>query len=219
MKPLKPLYKAIYYFIFYTLGWAVRLLYPLKVLGRENLPRGGYVLAPNHLFAIDPMYVILARGCRPKMLVMGKEELFEKGWLLNFIWKVFGAFPVDRGSGNRGLLDEVSVEVKRGHDLLIFPEGTRSRDGKLLRMKSGAFVVAQEAGVPIVPCRIWYAAGGPRLFGRIYIAFGKPLSMEALGLVEYTPKNLRAAKDTFVASLEELSGEISKACGGKNLSP
>lgn len=210
MKPLKPLYKVLYYIIFYGLGWAVRLLYPLKVIGRQNLPKGGYVLAPNHRFAIDPMYVILARGSRPKMLVMGKEELFEKGRLLNFIWKVFGAFPVDRGAGNKGLLDEVSVEVKRGHDLLIFPEGTRSKDGKLLRMKSGAFVVAQEAGVPIVPCRIWYAAGGPKLFRRIYIAFGAPLSMQELGLTEYKPKNLRAAKDKFVESLEALSGEIDR---------
>ncbi len=205
MKTLRPLYLVLYYMVFYLLGWAVRLLYPLKITGRENLPRGGYVLAPNHRFAIDPLYVILARGCRPKMLVMGKEELFEKGRLLNLCWKILGAFPVDRGAGNRGLLDEVSAQVKRGHDLLIFPEGTRAKSNQLLRMKSGAFVVAQQAGVPIVPCAMRYAAGGPKLFRRIHIAFGKPLTMEELGLVgQYSPKNLRAAKQRFVEALEDL---------------
>ena len=209
MKPLRPLYKVLYYLVYYLLGWAVCLLYPLKVIGKENLPKCGYILAPNHRYAIDPLYVILARGYRPKLLVMGKEELFEKGRVLNFIWKVFGAFPVERGAGNHSLLDEVTREVQKGRDLLIFPEGTRSKDGKLLRMKSGAFVVAQQAGAPIVPCRMFYAAGRPKLFGRIYIAFGKPLSMQELGLVgTYSPKNLRAAKEKYVRALEGLAAEI-----------
>ena len=209
MKPLKPLYQALYYILFYVCGWAVRLLYPLKVIGRENLPKGGYVLAPNHQFAIDPLYVILARGRRPKMLVMGKAELYGENIFMHFIWNIFGMFPINRGAGDRGLLDKVSEEVKKGHDLLIFPEGTRSKDGQLLRMKSGAFVVAQEAKMPIVPCRVWYSAGKPKLFRRIHIAFAPPLTMDSLGLgEEYSPKALRAAKDIFVHNMVELEGVL-----------
>ena len=99
LKPLRPLYKVLYYVVYFCFGWAVKLLYRLRAVGRENLPRAdGYVLAPNHLKAIDPMYVLLARGFHKKMLVMGKEELFEISPLLNFVWNIFGALELVRGS-------------------------------------------------------------------------------------------------------------------------
>lgn len=214
MKPLKPIYKILYYIIYYSLAWAVRLLYPLKIIGKENLPKGGYVLAPSHIKAIDALYVILARGYKPKMLIMAKEELFKKSGLLNFIWNAFGAFPVERGAGNHSLLDEVTQEVKKGRDLLIFPEGTRSKDGQLMRVKSGAFVVAQSAGAPIVPCRMFYSAGKVKLFCPIYVAFGKPLTMQELGLADgHSPKELRCAKEQYVNALQALSLQIGKKTG------
>lgn len=211
MAVVKPLYKVLYYIVYICLGWAVRLLYPLKVVGREHLKsvKGqGFILAPNHLRAIDPMYVLLARGLGKKMLVMGKQELFEISPLLNFIWKIFGAFPIDRGTGDREKLQRVVAEVMDGRGLLIFPEGTRSKDGNLGRLKSGAFVVAQQAGVDMVPCRISYSAGKPKVFHRITVVFGPPVTLEHLGLIgEYSPKKLREAKHRYAAALEELYNE------------
>lgn len=206
MKPLRPLYKVLYYIVLVIGQVFVRLVYPVRAVGRENLPReGGYILAPNHLFAIDPLYVLMGRGWKQKMLIMGKQELFEKNAFLNFIWAVFGAFPVDRGTGNKDVVEAAMREVRGGRSLLIFPEGTRSKDGELLRLKSGAFVIALESGAPMVPCRVVYAAGRPKPFHRITIVFGKPLTPAEMGLEgEYSAKKLRGAKELFAQKLEEL---------------
>lgn len=208
MTCMNPFFKGFYYVIYTLLGWLVRLLYPLKVVGKENLVKGSFVLAPNHLEAIDPMYILLARGFGKKMLVMGKAELFNINPLLNFCWNIFGAFPVERGTGNRDTLDKAIEEVKKGRGLLIFPEGTRSKDGNLGKLKSGAFVVAQQAGADIVPCRISYSAGKPKLFRRINVVFGAPVSLQQLGLVgEYSPKALREAKHKYTEILTKLYDE------------
>ncbi len=208
MKCAKPLYKVLYYIAYILLGWAVKLLFPLRVFGRENLPMGGFVLAPNHLHAIDPVYILLARGFAKKMLVMGKDELFRINPLLNICWDILGAFPVERGAGDRKLLDAAVAEVAKGRGMLIFPEGTRSKDGNLGRLKSGAFVVAWQAGVPLVPCHIRYSAGKPKVFRRIGVVFGKPVFPGELGLEgPYNARALRGAKQQFTAALETLGAE------------
>jgi 1-acyl-sn-glycerol-3-phosphate acyltransferase len=203
------LYRALYYTVYTLLGWAVKFLFPLRVFGRQNLKGGrGFVLAPNHLRAIDPLYVILARGFGRRMLILGKDELFHINPFINFCWKMFGVLPVDRGTGNRDAVDAASAEVEGGGGLLIFPEGTRSKDGRLGRMKSGAFVVAQQAGADVIPCAIRYAGGKPRPFRRIYISFGTPLTLEKLGLAgEYSARKLRGAKQVFTDALVALIAE------------
>lgn len=206
MKALKPFYKALYYLVFAFAQVVVRIVYPIRTIGRKNLPKEeGYVVAPNHLFAIDPMYILLARGFRKKMMIMGKEELFKISPIVNFFWYVFGAFPVDRGTGDMNLLEHCVQEVKTGRSLFIFPEGTRSKTGNLGRLKSGAFVVAMRAGASMVPCHIWYKAGSPKPFRRITVMFGKPVTMEEMGLTgEYSAAKLREAKKVFAARIEEL---------------
>lgn len=209
MKALKPIYLFFYRICIFLAETLVRLVYPVRAIGRENLIKDrGFVLAPNHLFAIDPMYILMARGFGKKMLVMGKEELFEISPIVNFLWYCFGAFPVRRGTGDRSAVEQAQQEVKKGRGLLVFPEGTRSKDGNLGRLKSGAFVVALEAGVDILPCRIWYKAGRPKPFRRITVVFGKPVTLEELGLVgEYSPAKLRVAKHRFAEILNALYEE------------
>ena len=208
MKPLRPLYLALYYPVMLLAQLLFRLLFPIKTYGRENLPRGGHVLAPNHVNAIDPLFVVLARGLRAKMIVMGKAELFRINGLLNFFWNMAGVFPVDRGTGNRGAVDDAVQAVRDGRGLLIFPEGTRGEEGQLGRLKSGAFVVAQEAGAAMVPCVIWYAAGKPKPFRRVFVAFGPPVGLEELGLSgPHSAKKLRAAKTLFAEKLQTLREE------------
>ncbi|MDL2325296.1 hypothetical protein LJC61_09180, partial [Ruminococcaceae bacterium OttesenSCG-928-A16] len=84
LKPLQPLYKVLYFIVLALGEVLVRLVYPVRTIGRKNLQKGSFVLAPNHLHAIDPMFVVLARGFGKKMLIMGKEELFTINPLLNF---------------------------------------------------------------------------------------------------------------------------------------
>ena len=206
MKSLRPLYKVLYFIIITLAKVLVPLLFPLRVIGKENLiQEGGFVLAVNHIVGVDGLFVIMARGFGKKMLVMGKEELFEISRVLNFFWNIGGVFPVDRGTGDRAAINLAIDEVKKGRGLLIFPEGHRSADGKLKSLKSGAFVVAMQAGTSMIPCVIKYAKGKPKAFTRTTVIFGKPFTMEELGLVgEYSPAKLRAAKKIFTTRLEEL---------------
>lgn len=209
LKPLRTIYKILYYILICLAQILVRIVYPVRAIGRENLQKGGFVLAPNHLHAIDAMFVILARGFGKKMLVMGKEELFGKNKLLDFFWNIAGAFPVNRGKGDKVALNEAIEDVKSGRGLLIFPEGTRSKDGNLGKMKSGAFVVAMQTEADIIPCRIWYKSGEKvKPFHRITVIFGKPITLEELGLTgEYSAAKLRGAKQMFTQRLEELYQE------------
>lgn len=215
MKPLKPFYKAIYYVLLVLLQGLIRLVFRIKVNGRENLVTGsGYVLGPNHISAIDPLFVLAARGIKPKMLIMGKEELFDKNPFLNFFWAVAGVFPIDRGTGDRDTVEHAMDQVRNGCGLLIFPEGTRSKSGSLGRVKSGAFVVAMEAGVPIIPCRIQYKAGRAKVFTGVTVSFGKPLSIEEMGLDgEYSIKKIKHAKQLYIERLESLGEQHAKRIG------
>lgn len=205
MKLLRPLYNVLFYIIFTLAQGLVRILYPVKTIGKEHVKHAkGIVIACNHLFAIDPLYVLLARGFGKKMLIMGKEELFGLNPPLDFFWKVVGAFPIGRGKGDRTTIDNAMEEVKKGRGMLIFPEGTRSKDGTLKNLKSGAFVVAMEAGVSMVPTAIYYKGGKPKPFHRITVAFGPQVTLEEMGLAEeYSVAKLRRAKELFTARMLE----------------
>ncbi|MFV0353207.1 MAG: lysophospholipid acyltransferase family protein [Oscillospiraceae bacterium] len=206
LKPLKPLYLFLFYIILGLAQVLVRILYPVRTLGRENLIKDrGFVLAGNHLFAIDPLFVLLARGFSKKMLIMGKQELFGLNPVLDFFWNVAGVFPVRRGTADRSAIEAAVEDVKGGRGLLIFPEGTRSKDGKLGALKTGAFAVAMMAEADIIPCVIWYKGGRPRPFHRITVVFGKPLTQQQLGIEgDYSTKKMRAAKEAYAEALQQM---------------
>ena len=94
------------YWIAVLIAWVVfHIPYRIRTIGRENLPKDrGYVLCPNHLSAIDPVFVVLARFWGKKMWVMAKEELFRNPVIAWFFGHV-GVFPVARGRGDRSVLD------------------------------------------------------------------------------------------------------------------
>ena len=108
----------------------------LELHGRENEPKeGGYILASNHCSAIDPM--IVCQGIRHSEIhFMAKAELFDIP-VLKHVIRWLNAFPVSRGSGDLTPIN-TSIQVIQDKEILgIFPEGTRSKDGNLLRFKSG----------------------------------------------------------------------------------
>lgn len=178
------------------------LLYPWRVTGKENVPKeGAVILCSNHLSNWDPGFLIL---CLPRRVCfMAKAELFRfkpMGKLLSYL---FGAFPVARGKGDTGALHMAEEVLERGEILGIFPEGTRSRDGRMLRFKSGVALIAARSGASIVPCGIDRRA---RLFHRVNIRIGKPISVEELQLTGESP-NLRHATRLLMARVQELSGQ------------
>lgn len=198
------------YPIIIFLAWVVwHIAFRIKVIGRENLIKDrGFVLAPNHISAIDPVFVAVARFTGPRMIILGKEELFGKNWFFDWFFRQVNVRPVQRGKGDTTVVDEAIREVKNGRGLLIFPEGTRSKDGNLGRLKSGAFVVAAQAGVDMIPCRVIYKGGKMKLFGRCTVVFGEPILAAQLDLGEpRSAARLRACKALLTERLEQLLEE------------
>jgi 1-acyl-sn-glycerol-3-phosphate acyltransferase len=142
------------------LYWPVRaILTPLFLvylrmqrLGREHLPsEGPLLLASNHRSFLDPFLVgMLAR--RP-VYYMAKRELFEKRWQA-WLLSGLGAFPVDRGAGDRDAMVTARAILDRGDAVVLFPEGTRIRRGPLCAPKRGIGRLALETGAPVVPVAV-----------------------------------------------------------------
>lgn len=122
-----------------------------------------------------------------------------------------GAVPIDRGKGDMDTVNKVTDECKNGTPILIFPEGTRSKTGELLTLKSGAFLIAGNADADMVPCRIIYDTPDKRMhmFCRIRICFGTPISAEEMKVEDprrSVPK-LRALRTRLKTELERLYEE------------
>ncbi|MGE0227427.1 MAG: lysophospholipid acyltransferase family protein [Dehalococcoidia bacterium] len=122
------------------------------VEGAERVPASGpVVLVSNHLHLLDPP--LIAASCRRRVHPMAKRELFETplvGWVL---WP-YGAFPVRRFSADMGALRAARGHLRSGHPVLMFPEGTRSKDARLHPALPGAAMVALLANAPVVPVAI-----------------------------------------------------------------
>lgn len=176
----------MFYCFIVTAAWLVwHIGFRIRVIGRENLPKeGGFVLAPNHISAIDPVFVVIARFWGKRLLIMAKEEILQVNPVFTWMFRHVGVVGIERGRGDVNVVDELIGNVQKGQGLLIFPEGTRSKTGQVGKVKSGAFVIASAAGVPMVPCRIIYEPGRMKVFCRVRVCFGAPIPAEELYLGE-----------------------------------
>jgi 1-acyl-sn-glycerol-3-phosphate acyltransferase len=154
----------------------------LEVSAPHGFPEGPAIYASNHESAID-IWTLFRVIPRNGLRFIAKQELFRIpifGWYLRLARFV----PVDRGNRDRAVasLQEAGRIVRSGTSLIAFPEGTRSRDGHVQPFKKGPFVVAMEAGVPVVPIAISGAVAlnpkGPLSVspGRVRVAVGAPLT-------------------------------------------
>ncbi len=198
------------YYIVVTFAWVVaHLVYRIKVVGKENLIKGrGFILAPNHLSAIDPVFVVIKGAWWHQMRVFSKKELYEKNKLLAWFLYQIGCVPVKKGRDDLDTIARTVEEVKGGKGLLMFPEGTRSKTGEILPLKSGLFVVAAQAGVDVIPCRIIYgtSTGRHKLFCRVRVCFGTPIPAEAFAQTgeRRDRAQLKENKARFLAAWEAL---------------
>jgi 1-acyl-sn-glycerol-3-phosphate acyltransferase len=157
---------------------AIHLGFRLRVCGRENLiEEGPAILASNHVSYLDPPLV--AVSCRNEIHFLARKTLFEKPVLGPLIANL-NAFPVDRDRGDVAAVRAVLQLLKSGKRVLVFPEGTRSRDGNLQPARAGVGLIIAKSLAPVVPIRIFgsYAAlprsGGIR-FVQIAVVVGRPL--------------------------------------------
>ena len=203
----------VLYYILLPLAWLVfHIGFRVECVGRENLKKvqtGGCILAPNHVSAIDPVFVVITRFWGKRMVVFAKKELFEINALLTWFFRCMGALCV-RGTRDELETIDKTVEVcKNGGTLLIFPEGTREKEGKLLPPKSGLFVIAAGAGVDVVPCRIHYDTpdGRMHLFCRVRVIYGEPMPAAQFAMESRRDlKTLRANKQALLDAWEKLGG-------------
>ncbi len=124
-------------------------LYRCRAEGAEHLPETGpAIIVVNHKADVDPMVVGIAFD-RP-LAFMAKRELFEVPVVGRLI-AALGAFPIDRGAGDRGALEKALALLAQGEALLMFPEGTRQPDDEIHEFLPGVGLLALRSGAPVVP--------------------------------------------------------------------
>lgn len=156
----------------------------VRVEGLENIPPGVCIFAANHVSNMDPLAFVPAIPRRVSLLA--KKQVFRIP-ILSIAMRLAKLIPVDR-EDREAAASSVDIGVrclKEGMSFAVYPEGTRSRDGRLLPFKKGAFVMAIEAGVPVVPVSI---AGAQTLMrkgdwtvhpGEVIVRFGQAVDASA----------------------------------------
>jgi len=175
--------------VLFWIGWHLSRLV-LAIFGRcryidpDNVPKtGAVIIAPNHVSYLDPPTA--GSGYRRVTHFMAKQELFKipvLGWLI----KAVGSFPVKQHSADRNALRTALELLSKGEVVCIFPEGTRSLDGKLLPAQAGIGMIAIKSRAPVVPVAL---IGTERVlpphsfffhFSRVTVVYGRPMTFDDL---------------------------------------
>ena len=193
----------MYYLVKFVVKVFFKILYSLHYEGKENIPKDTTVIyACNHRSNADPP--LLGAGARGKFAFMAKEELF-KNKLFAWLIRSLGAFPVARGKGDTGVIDTAVERLNNNRSLMIFPEGTRSKDGKVGKGHTGAALIAVKADKPIIPVGICY---GEKLKFRapLTVKFGKPIYPEEYCEISDNPnpRQLVKLKNRYMADIKLL---------------
>lgn len=153
--------------------------YNFKVDGLENIPKtGALIIAGNHLSNADPPAIGGFAGLVRDSRFVAKKELFSIP-LLGWFFRRSGYIPVDRARaiGDFGALQSVVAALEKGESVVMFPEGTRSRNGKPQRPKSGIGFLVYKTGVPVLPVKIEGTFGWPWV-RKIRVKFGTVMHLE-----------------------------------------
>lgn len=204
-----------------------RMLYRPHVIGSHNVPKTGpLIIASNHLSFVDSVAIPMVAPRRVRFLA--KSSYFEGSGLAGRAQRLFfgavGAVPVERGAGSAAqvALDQSRKIIESGDAFALYPEGTRSLDGRLYKGRTGAAWLALTTGAPVVPVGLTgtddflpVGATVPR-FVRITVEFGKPLDLSHLGSAE-SGKARRLATDEIMRAIQALSGQ--ELAGAYNEAP
>ncbi|MEU9648927.1 lysophospholipid acyltransferase family protein [Streptomyces sp. NPDC048110] len=208
-----------YYVLKYVLlGPLLRGVFRPRIEGLDHVPgSGAAIVAGNHLSFSD--HFLMPAVLKRRITFLAKAEYFTgpglKGRLTAFFFRSAGQIPVDRSgkeAGQAAIREGLGV-LGRGELLGIYPEGTRSHDGRLYKGKVGVAVMALRAGVPVVPCAMigTFEAQPPgRKIPKLHpvvIRFGEPLDFSRYAGMEGEKAVLRAVTDEIVYAILSLSGQ------------
>ncbi|CQR56898.1 lysophospholipid acyltransferase family protein [Paenibacillus riograndensis] len=172
------------------------ILFPLKIIGKENVPEeGGVLLCANHISLLDPMTIGIK--LRRQVKYMAKAELFKVpvlGWLIDKL----GAFPVKRGGVSKESIKTALNTLRSGHVMGIFPEGTRSADSGAA--KKGAASFALRSGAAVVPAAI---VGSYKPFRRMTVIYGAPIDLSSFAGAG--SESLEEVTDVIMGRIREMA--------------
>lgn len=193
----------MYFLIRKILLLIYKITYNLSFEGLENIPKeGGYIFASNHRSYADP--VLISIPVRPRFAYMAKEELFKQNIFFAALIRIMGAFPVVRGTGDMKVIETAVQKLESGKNLVIFPEGTRSKDGKVGKGKTGVAMIAAMADADVIPVGIVFE-GKLSFRKKVVVKFGKPISAESIAVGgRPSPKELKHVKLTIMESITNL---------------
>ncbi|TBH20154.1 lysophospholipid acyltransferase family protein [Thermus thermamylovorans] len=198
-----PVYRAAWYLARFLL----HLLFGYRAEGVENVPREGpIILASNHLSILDP--IAIGAGVRRPVSFLARADVFRLpllSWLLPRLY----AIPVERGQSDLSAIKSAIRALEKGMAFGIFPEGTRSRTGKLGPFKTGMAAIALRTGSPVVPVAIVGADQtwpvGRKLFRLrrpIRVIYGKPIPVPRAAKISH--QELEALTQEIEAKIREL---------------
>lgn len=190
----------MFHFVQILLTVPIRLSYPTKFIGKENIPKGPCIIASNHTSNLDA--VLLAVHTWEKKFYLAKKELFKNKLFGSFL-KTVGAIEIDRQSTDVGAIKNCMRVLKNGKKLVIFPEGTRNHndDMQLGQVKHGVSMFAIKAKVPIVPM---FIAKQPRFWRKNKVVIGQPFLLEEFYGKKLDNETLTQASDIVTAKMNEL---------------
>ncbi|MEZ0381425.1 lysophospholipid acyltransferase family protein [Mycobacterium sp. pW045] len=205
-------------FKYVLLGPLLALIGRPKVEGLENIPeRGAAILASNHLAVMDSFYLPLV--VRRRITFLAKSEYFTgtgiKGWFTRWFYTAVGQVPIDRTDSDaaQAALNTAQRILKDGKLLGIYPEGTRSPDGRLYKGKTGLARLALHTGVPVIPVAMVGTnvvnPPGTKMLrpGRVTVRFGKPMDFSRFDGMADNRFIERAVTDEVIYELMGLSGQ------------
>ncbi|ORW92820.1 MULTISPECIES: lysophospholipid acyltransferase family protein [unclassified Mycobacterium] len=205
-------------FKYILLGPLLSLLGRPKVEGLEYVPTSGpAILASNHLAVMDSFFLPLV--VRRRITFLAKSEYFTgtglKGWFSRWFFTAVGQVPIDRTDADaaQAALNTAEQVLKQGKLLGMYPEGTRSPDGRLYKGKTGLARLALHTGVPVIPVamigtNVVNPPGTTMLrFGRVTVRFGKPMDFSRFEGMAGNRFIERAVTDEVIYELMRLSGQ------------
>ena len=202
----------------YRIGWSIfravfAIYFRWRTFGAENVPmNGGVILASNHASFLDPPLV--GAGLKRGINFLARESLFRFP-IMGAVLRSWNVVPVDREGGGAKGLKNILDRLLNGAGIILFPEGTRTKDGQLQPARSGIGLTVIKSTAPVVPVRVFgtFAAYGrnhkfPRPH-RLVVKYGRPMNFEALRAEAKTCDKMRL-KAIYQQVADEIMAAIAR---------
>ena len=197
--------------------WFCRLVFKIEFQGVDNIPReGACIITPNHITYADPIWITIPMPRRVYYMAWNKPFRIP---VLGLLMRMFGAFPVNLDVAADASAQREAIELlRKGCALVMFPEGGRTRTGKLMPFKMGAFRLALAHGIPIVPVTIngaetiWPVGQMLPHPGKLTITYHPPIEVERIQEDATRLELKERARDLARITHDVVAGALDSAC-------